>query len=681
MLFGLLLVAILVIAALVIDLSFVRNSRQDSKSVADAATAAAMQSVATADGKLYPWAGACAGLAYLIANDSGASYSFEYRDGNGTVLTTDPCLNALTQRCFANVKTSWAWIRATDGERVVDIRGGYDLPDPAFPEDAVAYNGDTGDADLGGCDHLATIIADVDDPFFGGVAGASKYETAIRSVGRATLENTSKTPPAFLLLERNDCNVLDHNVGVGGGEGIAVGMPSATTPGHIHLDSSGTASTCSGASSGGNTLYSTLIGSIPGLRIHGTAANPGRMTLRGLNPAPEGNPPRAWSSEAGVCTSWRTATATAPATCLATAPVQGPIVGRAPVDDKYNPTPGSGLSFLQDWHRSAVIDARRTSAPTTPAGVTWHTVTTCSGHKTTTTDAATTATHVFVNCPGGYSPDEVSFSAASEVIFNGPVTLGSGKVLRMPVASRVVVGGNDSDGITTAGGSVFTINTAAVPTVGTYRSACSATDSPPVPGPSGVDTSRRIATLTVFGGRTTGSTGALILGGIGALCQTSVYLAGPVATGSGTNTTYNRLSDETGAYDSSCVDTPCPSATAVPFAHLRMPSGGGPNASRLRWSAPNRRLSQPPVGAAGTEDLALWTESAGDVRILGELDVNGVLFLPNGTVQMQSPSAFDPRDSQFIARRLSLRSGTLYMEPSAGNSVLVDSLKGVGLVR
>lgn len=671
-LFALCVVAVVLITALVIDQSFVRNTRQDSKRVTDATTAAAMQSLATSDGKIYPWAGACAGLAYLRANSPGTTYTIQYMDGNGTALTTSPCTTALDQRCLANTKTTWAWVRAIAGDRVVEIRAGYEIPDPSFAEDASIYAGDVGNPVQGNCDHVATISANVDAVFFGGIAGATPYATAIRSVGRAELDGTNKTPPAFLMLERTECDVLNQQVG--SGQGIAVQAASATQPGRIHVDSSATASSCSGNAAGGFAAYSATLGSgqnqFPGLRIYGTATNPGQMTIRALDPS-VGNVARAWSTSAGVCTSYVPATNT----CLETNPQIGPVVGRAPVDDKYNPTPASGPSFMQNWHATAVVDARRTAAPPNSATATWRTVNTCSNHTTNADDAA--ATHVFVNCPDGYSPTSANYAAAREVIFNGPINLSG--TLRMPVATRVIVGGTTSGGITTSGGSVLTINTAVTPTVADYSNACAATDGPPnVTTPGGTDTNRRIATLTVFGG----SSGALVIGGVAAFCQTSVYLAGPKEVGNPpVATSYQRLSTTSTAVDPTCAQNPCPLTSALPDAGFRILSGGGPNSSRVRWSAPNRMIDQPGVGAAGTEDLALWAESADGMAVFGELDVNGVVYLPNGEARMQSPSSFTPRDAQFIARKLKLLQGALLMAPSPGNTVLVDSLKGVGLVR
>jgi hypothetical protein len=666
-LYALLMLTILVITALVIDLSFVRNTRQSSKSVADATTAAAMQSMAKTNAKFYPWEGVCAGLAYLKANDPGATYAVEYFDGTGvTEVSGSSCTTLLTAQCTPNDPTSWAWIRATDGDKVVDIRAGYLLPDPLYADESAGYSGDVGSSALGSCDQLATIVADVDDVFFGGVAGAQQYATAVRTVGRAVVESNSKIPPAFLMLERKHCDVLSQQVG--SGLGIAVESASAAEPGRIHIDSSGRGS-CTGSAAGAFTVYSDTLGSSPkfaGIRIYGTETNQGQLSIRALDPS-VGTPANAASKPDGICTTYLESSGA----CLYNAPIPGEVIGRSVVDEKYNKQPATGASFLENLHATDVTDARRTSVPVAPpTEAPWHEVTTCNNHDTSVPDA--TATRVFVNCPSGYNANLADFAAATEIVFNGPVDLGNGDELLLPSATRVVVGGTDAGGITTAGGSVLAINTSAVPTDTTYRSACTATDL----ATTNVSPSRPTTSLTVFGGLSTGQKGAVIISGAAAFCQTSVYLAGPKSTSTGTATAHNRLESTDATYDPTCATTPCPLETALTDAGFRLTSNG-----KLRWSAPNRITAQPPPESVGHEDLALWMESGAGSDIAGELDGNGLFFVPNGHVRMQSPSEFTPRDAQFIARSLKLLQGALLMKPTAGNSVLVDSLGSIGFVR
>jgi len=357
-LFALLISVLVLIVALVIDLSFVRNTRQDSKSVSDTATSAGAQALAS-DGVPRPWRGVCAAFDYVRANEPSRTFAVTYRDGAGNAVTGNPCSPPLSQACIANTPTSWAWLRASDGGYVVDIRSGYRTPDSAFPEDTAAYTGDNGTAAEGFCDQLAVIIGQIDPAFFGGIAGRSEYATAIRTVGRVTIEQQSLGVPAFLMLERRKCDVLSQSVGASEG-GIIVEPASATEPGIIHVDSSGEDASCGGGAAGNVTLYSSELGSSPkrpGVIAKATPDGtiPGIIALRALG---VGNIDNAYESAAGVSPT----------------PKAGGVTSREPVDTKYNP---SSAPTIRNLHLSARALATRTSAPDTS----WRTIAgaQCSG--------------------------------------------------------------------------------------------------------------------------------------------------------------------------------------------------------------------------------------------------------------------------------------------------------------
>ena len=104
----------------------------------------------------------------------------------------------------------------------------------------------------------------------------------------------------------------------------------------------------------------------------------------------------------------------------------------------------------------------------------------------------------------------------------------------------------------------------------------------------------------------------------------------------------------------------------------------------LQWSAPNQLTVQPTSGSVGFEDLALWGETdelLGVLRSGGDLRARGVYFMPNDRMEFRSPASATPQDAQFIARSLGLLQGTLRMQPTPSNVVLVPLLAGSGLVR
>lgn len=643
MLVALAITVLLVIVALVIDLGFVRNTRQGSKATTDATVAAGLQSLA-ADGLPTPWRGACASLAYLRDNEAGRTFTVEYRDGNFNPVAGTPCTSLLSQGCLANTKSTWAWIRATDGDYVVDIRSGYVTPDASFPEDSAAYASDNGDPVRGGCDQIAVIAATRDDVYFGGVAGAGGYESAIRTVGRVDISTVNEGVPAFLLLERSVCGVMTHSVGNGGGDGIIVEAASATEPGIVHIDSSGASGCSNNDTENGYTVYGTTIDGDPGILVQGAGAPPsavpGILSLRALS---SGNAARAWGTATGV----------------SPAGTPGGLISRAPVDAKYNPTSNPTITML---HGVARADANRTTAP---AGYT--TVDTCNNHNPT--DAQRAATLIFIDCPGGYSPDDASFTAAQDVITNGYLHVPNNKRLYFPAAQRIVVGGTGTRGLEVSGGGILGINSVtplAADTDAATRAACTGRE-----GPVWSNTTK----LIVFGGSGSGAgEGGLNIGGRAALCQTFAYLAGPKSIA-----TFAPQQVTDGSGDATCIaSTPCPRTSGNLAEDANLIVSGF-----LRWSAPNQSTAQPPSGSVGVEDLSLWSETAktSEVKSGGVLEARGVHFLPNSRVEMRSPAVAAPQDAQFIARSLKLFAGTLRMKPTPANNVQINILTGVQLVR
>lgn len=638
-LMALLMTALVVIVALVIDIGFVRNTRQNSKSTSDAAAAAGLQSLAP-DAVPRPWRGVCSALQYLRDNEADRSFTVEYFDGDLDPVSGDPCATPalLSQVCLANTPDSWAWIRATDGDYLVDIRSGYITPDPSFPEDTSTYSGDNGASARGGCDQLAVIVSNTDDVYFGGVAGASGgYDTAIRTVGRVEISSTNEGVPAFLMLERNRCGVLTHSVGDGGGSGIIV-EAAGSEPGVVHVDSSGTSS-CGGSTENAYTVYGTTIDSNPGIRVLGTPT--GFLTLRAIA---VGNAARGYSTPTGV----------------SPAGTAGGLVSRAPVDEKYNPPSSPTITNL---YASARSDAILTSPP----DATYHEVTTCNNHDTASDDAARAAMKIFVNCPGGYKPQAANFENATDIIFNGWVQVANNSELYLPNAQRIVVGGDSTRGLEVSNGALFGVNSA-VPAADTndgVRDACAGRE-----GPGG-----NSASMVIFGGSSSGAgQGGLNVAGRAALCQTAVLLAGPSSVSS-----YTAQQTVDGTYDSTCVaETPCTKDTGNTAVNAQLIISGF-----VRWSAPNASNTQPAAGSVGLEDLALWTETAqlSEVKSGGIWEAQGVHFLPNAAVEMRSPATANPQDAQFIARSLKLFAGTLRMRPTEGNNVEVNVLAGVQLVR
>lgn len=656
-LFALAMLAILFIVALVVDLSNVRSTRQSNKLTTDVATSAGVSALAP-DGIAKPWRGVCAALTFLKANRPDISFAnTTYWSGAQDVagnpvnpVSAAACTSLAAQECSPNTPSTWAWIRVTDGGFVADLRSGYTTPDARFAEDADAYQLDDGAGAQGGCDQLAVLVANRDAALFGGAAGATGYETLARSVGRVKIGSGIDAVPAFLMLERKACDTLSEQVG-SGEAGIIVDPASATEPGIIHVDSSGSPSTgCNGNNNpGGWAVYSSgssgpKIQALPS----GDGTKPGIIAIHALQ---VGAPPIAYggANPAG----------------LSPAPTAGGVVSRRPVDLKYNPDSSPTITNI---HAAAYTDAGRgalsappSTYPSARPGL-W-TVLDC-----TTASLGSAAAKILVDCPGGFAAGALTiFSSATDVIFNGPVSVANNRQLYMPAAVRIVIGGNTSGGLNVAGGGRLGINSAVefADSVAGVTGACVGRE-----GPAWTQTTE----LTIFGGRATGNDqGALNVTGRAALCQTFVYLAGPRTA------SYAAQQLVDGSYDPSCQPSkPCAKSTGNTATNAFVYVGG-----LLQWSAPNQLSADPTPGSVGVEDLALWAESAdlSQIKTGGDLRARGVFFLPNARVEMRSPSSATPQDAQFISRSLQLKQGTLRMQPTPNNAVRVPVLEGLALVR
>ncbi|MGH9003084.1 MAG: TadE/TadG family type IV pilus assembly protein, partial [Acidimicrobiia bacterium] len=281
-LFSLMLVALLGGAGLVVDIGLVRTDRRQNKSASDVAVAAGLHSLEFG-GQPAPFRGVCEAVKFLKINHNElAGLTGTYKRGDGAAISSsDPCSTAAPewfQLCAANAKDTWAWFHGTaDGGRiVVDVKNGYELSDGGFAEESLV-SGDSGDADLGNCDHLAVVISESQTPGLGKVLYGGQLTSRIRSVGRVTQSIDETAVIALLLLERYDCNTVTFN-----------GTNSAlTVRGHgihsgiIHSDSIGSGDDCSSKILNGATASTS--GGYNGAAIRAEQAE----VARSGNPSPD----------------------------------------------------------------------------------------------------------------------------------------------------------------------------------------------------------------------------------------------------------------------------------------------------------------------------------------------------------------------------------------------------------
>lgn len=625
---ALLLTVLLVIVALVVDLGFVRQNRQQDKSAADFAAAAGVRGLDDGSGYVKVWKGICAARDFLVANDPHLS-SLVAVDADGGAIT-DPCTSPAGTICAGT--STWGTYRGVtpDGRVRVTIQNGYDLTNSGFSEDSGAYAGDVGG---GPCDNLAVIVEHREHPYFGGVAGAVEYDTKVRSVGRLVQGTEGDVVAALVLLERRDCQSLDNS---GTDDTIVRIEGRGTTPGVIHSDSLGNGNNC-------NRTIFDVDGATPVPRITvmrapvpdpETGVNmPGLISAVSLSDAAGAVPAKTSPGIHAVCAQ------VASTDCLGSGGGSGPsprrLLGRSRVDARYR----EAIVAL----RSEATSRFGWTADTVPSG---YEIVPCNDVRT-----EFTSPKVFIDC-GNRSWDGTgkTFTATvEEVVISSHVAL-SGS-LRFAGPTRVFIEGNGGNSISLTNGTEFRLNDASV-------TNCADRDAP---------TPLR-ATLVVGTGRITAS------GGVLKLCNTTVFMMDgasasggcPIPTVDGVAPYGNTCSGNVSVSGGARVDWSSPNAKDDP--------------------------DDPPDGDfydATLEDLALWSETSGaggsswSVAGTGGLHLAGIFFTPNADpFTLGGGGTIDIFNAQFITRKLNVTGGgTLTMSPEAHNSVLFPVLGGFALVR
>lgn len=615
-----LLVALLTIVALVVDLSFVRDTRQTSKADADFAVAAGIRNMDNGSGAVQPWRGICAARDYLIANNPTFAGMAETYAGAGA--TANPCVTLPAVTC-SNASPSYAVLTgvADAGRLTVEIKSAYALPDTAnFPEDATYPVSDAGD---GPCDNLAVIITAKDPAYFGGVAGSSGQKTSIRSVARLVQGTSDASTAALVLLERFSCEAL--SIGGATTEGVWV-RGFGESPGIIHADSIGSTG-CNNSKifhvngSGSRQIRAGRAESPVG------AEAPGLITAVSMSGAPGAVPANTSApSPSQVCAQ---ATVT---DCTATSPVTGGgatgngLVGRGVVDDRYR-TP------VLSRYATASQRFGMTLETADAAGFT--TVRNGPDADLPCNTPSFTATRLWIDC-NNFGGARTFASSVKEVVIRGNVSLSSSDVMRFDEPTNVYVQGNVS--LSSSGQFRVNDNNAASCAV-RYASVPSAR-----------------AELVIGGGLN-------LSGGTLRLCQTTLLLTDddgscPIPA-SGAAPYSNSCDGSISSSGQSTVDW------------------SAPNVNNLTTPSPTE-LSNLEDLALWTE-----TSGGHSLTGNGDLTMAGIFFTPNADpFHIAGNGAKNTRDAQFLTRKLSVAgNGLLEMRPDPVNAVQIPVLGGFSLAR
>lgn len=618
MLFALLLTFLLILVAMAIDLGQARFDRRDEQAASDLAALDAGYFLA---GKATPGVSEPARACQAAARSVTRNISSMSGLTTASIVAKCAVLPATSATCNPASPTN---VTFPTGSYVLTIR----YPIPTTELDTARFSGGGVADGTDACRRMRVTLAKTQSTRFATVIGIDELDTEATAVVKASVSNTSLQAPAFLVLERTDCGSLGNSANGAGNLGIIVEANGAD-PGVIHSDSDATTN-CSGSTDDAYAIYgSPLSNGTPSITAsNGSTGAPGIIESRATNG-------RGGAAFPGG---------------LSVAPSTGGILSRKIMDTKYNSGSSTAITSL---HSTASTAVRSTG---TPAG---HTIMGCSG------PVPLLATKVYVDC------DKVNativFAGVTSVVFRNKVELKQGNELRFPNATSIVVRDELAlpqgrfeaplvrdlfvgDGVKVDSGSALAVNT-------TSANSC-AGRVPPAIWP----TTTRMA---VFGGSP-----AFESSGAAALCQTTLYLAGPK-----TLTSYAAQQVTSGGTCSTQLPCPRTSGNAADDAHLKV---GG----TLILVAPNQHTTSSPA-TQGLEDLALWAEGDGksEIKSGGEIRGNGVFFFPNGTLEMRSPATGTPRDAQFFARKAFLYQGTLRLKPDKVNSVTVPIAGNFGLIR
>lgn len=636
-LWAVLVVALLVMLAIVVDLGQVRSDRRANQSLADYAALAAGLKLS---GRNLPVPardpqGAC----------QGALESLKRNGPNLPSSTSIPC-STLPAVCV-NPSSS----PPTAGTAPVTIQstgsGDYriEIEYPVAPSRIAdsRFSGAVGANDGLPCSRMRVSVLRRSPSFFAGIVGGANWEPVASAVVRGEVDESTLQVAALLLLERNGCAALQSS-----GQGAVIVLsPSASNPGRIHADSRG--STAGGLCTtnnnpGGFVVYGSQLPSASGSGPSIVAQNSSDGTLGvigvyAMNPSE--NPARAGAVYPSG---------------INVAPTPGGIMSRRIVDNKYNnPSSGSGAAVTA-LHNSATARAAWTPAQAAAAGYTVlpgpaEPAFSCNGGPLTVSLA-----NVFVNCTD-YQASDASVFTGTDFVFAGKVSVANNKLLSLPNARSIVVRGC----VGCDGGGNYSASVA-----GTLRiNQGVATTCAGRLGPGAGGTTTSWASLALMDGpfEITGSV---------QMCQTFVYIAGGVAPNQST-------SSNTGQNVNCSSALPCPISNAGDGA-ISM-SGGGSSAD---WTAPNQ-LSGEPDSTSPFEDIALWTETAADtaLKATGSNRTEGVYFLPNSLMTFTGQATQDqPLNAQFISRRLDMKGqGDLALRPNPADAIKIPVPGLIALIR
>ena len=690
----LMLTALLVMVAIVIDLGGVRSSRREAQRTSDLAAIAAGHRMAAGD-----VIGACrAAVNYVRSNTSLSSLAETCgTDLAGACNEANPAIMTTTSGRFV-FRVQWPVLDST-------------IEDPAY-----AINPVTGTRvlpeDGKACERMRVSVEEVNDALFAGVIGVNDLTARSSSVVRGFIGTNPTQNAGLVVLERRGCEAI---VATGQGNVLVKGsiaLDGSPRPGIIQVDTKaliGGAGLCSNAGGDipakyavfGTNLPSTTDPSIEAEAIGGV---PGRLDMYALAINPTGNP--AYD---------------VPGNGIRPAPTPGVIASRNVVDKVYNAGAPGRVSALKTSSSSLLTSLASAVAaapclgtcnavqgndgliypvypPGTPGGpdvngvtplVTTSGTAACVSTDATPIEVPASYLRVYVNC-AALNVVKIRF-ANERIVLRGELQIGSNRVAAFPNASEVIVGGcgtcsgGSAAGISASGALLVNSGFDTAPLVPTCSDgADNDTDgrtdynADATVGDSGCLNAADWDERSCLQDRAAADPSRLVVNtgpirtsssSVVQLCQTFVLMADG---GSLPNQDVSAATDPTCAGDvdisGAFVPQPCPRTDASYKGFLSV-------FGTIDWIAPNQNTGRRNTTLANEyfEDLALWTETSTTSEVKGEGNsiTGGVYFFPNATFEFSGQaSQLIDLNAQFLARRLLLSGqGRLAMQPNPNDTV------------
>ncbi|MCU1351871.1 MAG: hypothetical protein JWM05_1080 [Acidimicrobiales bacterium] len=612
-------VVLVMIVALVIDLGAARQRRRSEQSAVDIAALASGYQLSGHGNRFV--------LSDPRAACTAAFNSIKKNLPEIPSASTLPCTNLPITGESPDCTDSTAMTTVTSaGASPYTVKVDYPVPADQITDSRFSTGVGAGDGVQ--CTRMRVSVTSLKPTFFAGVFGSGQFTVKASAVVKGSVDATHNGVPALLMLERTGCQVLTNSVGGAGNLGIIVRSVTSQEGGHAHVDTD--ASECGGNSSD--------------YAIYATPLSGGGTSMSVVN----------GTATAGTITSYATTVGSARGGAtypggLSMPVTAGPLVSRYAFDARYNP---STLPSVTNLHAAAYSAVNMTTAQAVTAG---YTVVDC------TADGSITGVKVFVNCPGVYSPTAAFFNQATDVVFNGQVSVGSGHTLNLFNANSVSIKGCAA----CTGSSYYSLNVSGgfYTNIGSQNVSSATCASRTGPGAGGTNTNTTVLALM---------NAPLVIAGQARLCQTTVYMGA-------NSSSYTRQATTTGG----SVNSPCSIALPCPIKTGAAPGGSyAISGDSTEWTAPNLS-SNSPDESSPFEDLGLWSESSDldQIKSGGVLSSGGIFFTPNSPVQFRSPASSSPKNAQFVARTLQLLQGTMDMEPVSSDAVPVPLAGQYGLIR